>query len=335
VTAYVVNGNSGGGAGLPVAGGAGEVPVSTGAGTTYVATDAATAVGLGAVTATGATAAAARAAVGLGTGRLSARAASPAVGDTHYGTDFDVPLRCRVAGTWKVAGEQPLGVTRGPFALNTLIASAVNTGIINLGPGTTFAIGLYVDSLPGASQPILVECHTDNPTPSDSGWYLRSSVAANNRLSLYLAGINSGTPINLGVDLVTGSCVVVVSIGASEVRASVNGGTVVSTAITGTYVPPATGAQLTIGGNYSLNSTLFFSQGSAAWLAVYGSALSDAAIQAIGAASATYLPGESGADPTHTWAACRTPPGADAQAQLIASTSVALTIASGLARTAR
>lgn len=41
----VVNGESGGGAGLPTAAGADEVPVSTGAGTTYVATPLTTAVG--------------------------------------------------------------------------------------------------------------------------------------------------------------------------------------------------------------------------------------------------------------------------------------------------
>ena len=356
MTAYVVNGSSGGG--LPAGGTAADVLTGDGAwtaattvlgtaseavlggtagaaiigdGTGHVGTTSAVVSALLAST----TQAGMAAAVGISTGRLSARAASPLAGNTHYGTDLDVLLRCRVAGTWRVVGENSLGVTRGPFALNTLITSAVNTGIINLGPGTTIAIGLYVDSLPGASQPIIAECHTDSPTPSDSGWYLRASVAANNRLSLYLAGINGGTPVNLGVDLVTGPCVVVVSIGTSSVRASVNGGTVVGTAISGTYVPPTTGAQLTIGGNYPPGSVLFFSQGSAAWLAAYGSALGDAAIQAIGAANATYLPGESGADPTHSWAACRTPPGADAQAQLIASTPAVLTIASGLARTVR
>lgn len=263
-------------------------------------------------------------------GRCSGRAASPAAGATRYCTDLDVLLRCRVAGTWRVAGELPMAVTRGPFALNTLITSAVNATSVALGAGTTIAVGLHVGSLPGGSSlRLIAERHTDGP---DTGWYLCS---AGNRLKLYLAGVNSGTPVDLGVDLVAGACAVAVSIHASEVRACVNGGSVVSAAISGTYVPPGTGAQLTLGGNYAVNSTIFFGIGSMAWFATWASALGDAAKQAVGAAYATYLPGEAGADPSATWAAFRTAPGADAQAQLIAATPVPLAINAALGRTVR
>ena len=288
--------------------------------------------GLGAVTATGADAAAARAAVGIASGRLSARAASPAVGDTHYGTDLDVLLRCRVAGTWRVVGEQSMAVTYGPFASNVMIQAPANTGVVTGGTGTSLALAGYVASLPGAGTLILAECHTDAP---DTGWYLATSASTANRLVLYLRGINSSVAVDLGagIDLATGAWSVALSISSTQVRATVKGGSMVVTSISGTYTPPGTGARLTLGANYTgaLSATFFH----AAYFEAWGSVLGDAALQAVATAYAAYLPGEAGADPTASWAACRTAPGAEAQSMLIAATPVPMVINAALTRTAR
>lgn len=327
----------GGGTSLPTASGAGELPVSAGAGTTYAATSAGDVVdaaiasvvgavagqaivgdGLGGVTETSAdvsavlaaaNAAAARTALGVTTpshttGALSARAASPAVGDTHYASDFDVTLRCYVAGTWRIEGGDALNVGVGPFGTTSRFTgqtSGTVKGPVG-GPGYSLAIGLHVTSLPGATECVLLHFGSGDLS---TGWVLGASKAAGTVNNVYLqqAGINSGAKVELtGALLTTGSWGLALSISASEIRWSVNGGAAGTVAISGTFTV-SNGSAATLGG-FTVNN-LSVTWGKLHWFQAWASTLGDAALQAIAAEHASYLPGASGATPVAAWLAAR------------------------------
>lgn len=264
----------------------------------------ATALGLGAVTATGATAAAARAAIAVGaatSGTLAARPASPAVGDTYYATDYDIALACAVAGTWRYAHGGPLAVTRGPVpsGASNWIASTT-TGAVGPvgGPGYTIAVGLHIASLPGAVEQVIAENFTS--VGALAGWILGVSAVTANRMYLLHSDMSASAKVELG-DLATGSYAVAISVSASEIRWSIKGAAAASTAISGTYTPPGAGARFVLGNNFT--SDFAFVGSSFAYFVAWDSALSDAALVAVAAAHATYLPGASGAVPVASWLA--------------------------------
>jgi hypothetical protein len=340
VSGYVKNGTPVGGTGaaLPTASAAGELPVSDGAGSAYTATTAGDVLALGMVAAlTGepagaalisdgagdldvtsadvsamlaaANAAAARTALGVTapthtTGALSARAASPAVGDTHYASDFDVTLRCYVAGTWRVEGGDPLNTGVGPFGTTSRWTGQISgtaKGPVG-GPGYSLAIGLHVTSLPGSTECALIHCGASNLA---YGWVLGAANAAGTANAVYLqqAGINAGAKVELtGALLTTGSWALALSISASEIRWSVNGGAVSTVAISGTFTV-SNGSAATIGGFAADNLSVTW--GKLHWFQAWSSTLGDAALQAIAAEHATYLPGASGATPVGAWLAAR------------------------------
>ena len=327
----------GGGTSLPTASGAGELPVSDGAGSAYTATSAGDVVdaaiasvvgavagqaivgdGLGGVTETSAdvsavlaaaNAAAARAALGVTTpshttGALSARAASPAVGDTRYCDDFDVTLRCYVAGTWRIEGGDALNTGVGPFGPSSRFTGQISGTVKGPvgGPGYSLAIGLHVTSLPGAAECALIHCGSGDLS---TGWVLGASKAAGTVNNVYLqqAGINSGAKVELtGALLTTGSWGLALSISASEIRWSVNGGAAGTVAISGTFTV-SNGSAATLGGFATNNLSVTW--GKLHWFQAWNSTLGDAALQAIAAEHATYLPGASGATPVAAWLAAR------------------------------
>ena len=328
----------GGGATLPTASGAGELPVSAGAGTTYAATTAGDVVdaaiasvvglvagqaivgdGLGGVTETSAdvsavlaaaSAAAALAALGGAaapshtTGALSARAASPAVGDTRYCDDFDVTLRCYVAGTWRIEGGDALNVGVGPFGTTSRFTGQISGTVKGPvgGPGYSLAIGLHVTSLPGAAECALIHFGSGDLS---TGWVLGVSQAAGTVNNVYLqqAGLNSGAKVELpGALLTTGSWGLALSISASEIRWSVNGGAAGTVAISGTFTV-SNGSAATLGG-FTVDN-LSVTWGKLHWFQAWSSTLGDAALLAISATHASYLPGASGATPVAAWLAAR------------------------------
>lgn len=276
------------------------------------------------------TAAAGRSALGVASGSLAARAATPAVGDRHYATDFDVELACRSAAAWLIPGVGPLAVTRGPFVdtgAKMLTAAGVAVGPIG-GPGTTLAIGLHVDSLPGGSEAVLAEYWS-----ASGGWILGVSAGGGtaNRLYLLHVGMDSAAKTELG-DLATGSYSIAVSIAPTALRWSIKGAAVGSAVISGTYTPPASDSVFVIGGHVS--GGLAPTGVSVAWLASWGATLSDAVLQAITTTHATYLPGESGPTPVAAYLAGRTRRDALA-AEAVGSQVALLTVPSTLGWTAR
>lgn len=237
-------------------------------------------------------------------GTLAARPASPAVGDTHYADDFDVPLRCYIAGTWRVEGGDPLNTGIGPFATNSRFTGAVNGthgGVIG-GPGYSLAIGLHVTSLPGSTECALVHCGAGS---LGSGWALTASAPAGtaNAICLQQAGISAGAKVELtGALLTAGSWALALSIAPTEIRWSVKGAAPGTVAISGTYTPSDNSAA-TLGGFTVDNLSVIW--GKLHWFQAWDSILSDAALQAIAAEHATYLPGASGATPVAAWLAAR------------------------------
>lgn len=254
-------------------------------------------------------AAAARTALGVTaashtTGALSARPVSPAAGDTYYASDFDVTLRCYVAGTWRIEGGDPLNMGVGPFATNSRFTGAVNGshgGPIG-GPGYSLALGLHVTSLPGSTECVLIHC---GGIGLGSGWVLGVAKSGGTADTLYLqqAGISAGAKIELtGALLTTGSWALALSIAASEIRWSINGGAAGTVAISGTFTPSDKSASAL--GGFSADN-LSVTWGKLHWFQAWASTLGDAALQAISAEHATYLPGASGASPVGAWLAAR------------------------------
>ena len=274
----------GGGGGLPVATGAGQIPVSDGAGTAYTASNAATV----------------RTALGINTGALSARPVAPTTGDTYYASDFNASLVATITGDWCFTHGGPLAVTRGPVSGGgSWIAEITGTGTGPVGgPGTSLAIGLHVDSLPGAAEQVLVE------NLAAVGWILGVSSSTSNRLYLYLVGINGSAKIDIG-DIAVGSYAIAISISTTEIRWSINGAAVGVVAISGTYSPPDAAARFVIGNNFIGSYAL--SCASVAWFQAWDDVRPDAALVAISAAHATYLPGASGRFPVNSWLAGAAP----------------------------
>jgi hypothetical protein len=239
-------------------------------------------------------------------GTFAARPASPAAGDTYFATDLAATIVCHVAGTWAWPHGGPLAATRGPIlggAGNWIAAGSTDGSGPVGGPGYSIALGLQVDTLPGGTERCLAECF------STIGWLLGVSTSTANRFYLLQAGMSSGAKMELG-DMVLGSCVIALSISATQIRWSINGAAIGgggagsaggSVAISGTYTPPDSGSRFVLGNNHSGNFA--FIVGSLAFFAAWNSILSDAALTAISAAYATYLPGESGAAPVASWLA--------------------------------
>jgi len=353
-----------GGTSLPTASAAGELPVSAGAGTTYAATTAGDVVdaaiasvvgavagqaivgdGLGGVTETSADvsamlaaadAAAARAALGVTaashtTGTFAAaRALTPAVGDTFALTDVGGSLRCDVAGTWVWSHGGPLAASRGPFSgAGAWIAArgaAATAGPVG-GPGYSFALGLHVVALPGATEKVLL-AHDNGAV---DGFFLGCADVTDNRIYLCQRGISAGARVKIELtdavgsahaDLATGSYVIAVSIAPTAVRWSINGGAVGSLVISGTYAPPAATSRFVL---MNFISSDFAPNAEVAFFQAFDSTLSDAALQALGAGHATYLPGNASAVPVASYLA-GSHPRYDVSGQLVGTEGAALVV---------
>jgi len=113
-------------------------------------------------------------------------------------------------------------------------------------------------------------------------------------VKMYLAGINGGagasTPFSVGLTLTAGAAfAVVIEYVAGELRATLNGGTVAVTSLTGSFAPPVATSVMGIGGDRVSAATYAFAEGKLAECDLISGALGDSAIQAFAlSASTTY-----------------------------------------------
>lgn len=227
-------------------------------------------------------------------GALGARPASPAAGDTYLATDYDLLLTCAVAGTWRVAGADRLGVTLGPFASGQSLTST--SAGVTVGPtcadGTTVAVGFWIGSVPATEQ-ILWSRFT-----ASSGWFIGVSQAATGYLYIYRYGTTGpGTlaKVDLAASVVTGANTLALTVAANGLALvwSLNGSAPATIIVSGTYVPPASDASHILG-NYSIADVPFL-DGSIAWAQSWGAGVASATLQRISTARAALIPGDPGA----------------------------------------
>jgi len=124
-----------------------------------------------------------------------------------------------------------------------------------------------------------------------TGW---TFIVNGTSVQMYLNGINGGaglsTPFNVGLTLTAGAAfAVVIEYVSGQLRATLNGGTVAVTSLTGTFAPSTSSSTMGIGGDRILAATYAFAEGRLAECDMISGALGDAAIQAFAlGASTTY-----------------------------------------------
>ncbi|MDO9020578.1 MAG: hypothetical protein Q8S73_36985 [Deltaproteobacteria bacterium] len=258
----------------------------------------------------------------------AARALTPAFGDTFALTDVGGSLRCDVAGTWVWSHGGPLAAARGPFSgAGAWIAArgaGATAGPVG-GPGYSFVLGLHVIALPGSEKVLVVH---DNGT---DGWFLGVRASTADRLYLCQRGIPTGPGDKIELtdavgsnhaNLATGSYTIAVSVAPTAVRWAVKGGAVGSLVISGTYVPPISTSRFVLanftGSDLAINAEVAFFQ-------AFDSTLSDAALQALSADHADYLPGDGGAVPVASYLA-GSHPRYDVSGQLVGDEGAALVV---------
>ncbi len=266
--------------GLPLAGGGGGASAPA---------------GTGVVTATGgafvdpvASAATTRATLGLGTAAAAALSdATPLVesGAGSAGTSGDV---ARADHVHPAAGGGGSGV---PARLIAGFTDAIHF---------TRAATAAADAVGGAGYSWLVCGYLSTSTASlrkaweyggATGW---TFIVNGTSVQMYLAGINGGaglsTPFNVGLTLTAGAAfAVVIEYVTGELRATLNGGTVAVTSLTGTFAPSTSSSTMGIGGDRVLAPTYAFAEGRLAECDMISGALGDAAIRAFAlGASTTY-----------------------------------------------
>ena len=161
-----------------------------------------------------------------------------------------------------------------------------------LAPGQSMVCLLYPIAAP--SGVVIVAQHADAVNEVTRGWHLRAGDNAGSRgeLHLFLVGLNSGATIALtGADFTSSTgaphVLAVAILGDQTVRWSWDGGTVQSrAALSGTYVPPASGDPMRIGVSTLSNAPSTTIQPVA--MRWYSTVLSDADLVAVAADRASY-----------------------------------------------
>jgi len=251
-----------------------------------------------------------------GAGTLGAAPASPAAGDSFLATDHDALLWSAVAGTWRVAGADRLGVTLGPM---TAAAAYTVSGIVSASPGTavgptlaggqSIAVGFHQDSVPATEQ-ILASYQS-----SGNGWILGVNATGSSGYLYFLrtgiTGPGAVAKVELGTQaVVTGGNTIALDIAADDLSFtwSLNGGAAATIATSGTYTVPASDAYFILG-NYQLAAVPWIN-GSLAWAQSWSTLLGDAGLATMSGAYASLIPGSPGAATcTYAWLASRAPAG--------------------------
>ena len=149
------------------------------------------------------------------------------------------------------------------------------------GVGYTWMVCGYLSSSTGAARKVW------ELQATSVGWGL---LINGTTVQMYLAGVNSSTAFNIGITLTAGAAfALVVEYVSGQLRATLNGGTVATTALTGTYAPATAGSSMGIGGDRINAVTYGLVEGKLAECAMIQGALGDSAIQAFATtASTTY-----------------------------------------------
>lgn len=261
-------------------------------------------------------------------GTLGARPASPAAGDRYLATDYDVVLECVVAGTWRVAGADRVGVSLGPTAA---AAAYTASGIVSASPGIavgptlaggqSIALGFWMDSVPTTEQ-VLASYQT-----SANGWI----IALNgNGTSGYLYVLRQGitgpgavAKVDLGTQAVlVGANTLAIDFAANNLSFtwSLNGGAAATIVTSGSYTPPDSDAHFVLG-NYQLASTVPLIAGSLSWAQAWSTLLGGSTLATVSGAYLSLLPGNpDAATCTYAWMAARSASGS-AQHDAIGNTT--------------
>ncbi len=227
----------------------------------------------------------------LTTGLDAARPAASAgnVGKYYFGSDSLQLYKCSDATTWVVStlNNGVDKVTFGPFSDANYISAGAGAAVGPTGQWPmTWAIGMYVESLPGATNRVFWN-YLD--AGAVNGWYIANSGVNANKFLIYLGNSVGGIELP-SVTMTTGPHVLVISyIDATHISYCWDGGTVFTATPGGTYTAPGAGALHYVG--RFANSTLAATFVSIAWCAAYNSALSNANMQALGATPSNYFPG--------------------------------------------
>lgn len=119
------------------------------------------------------------------------------------------------------------------------------------------------------------------------GWGL---LVNGTTVQMYLAGINSSVAFNIGITLTAGSAfALAIEYVSGQLRATLNGGAVATTALVGTYAPATAASVMGIGGDRVNAVTYGFAEGKIAECNMISGALGDSTIQSLAStASTTY-----------------------------------------------
>ncbi len=198
------------------------------------------------------------------------------------------------AGYDKVAMGQIAGGVGG-FTDTTYFASAAALSVAPHMKSGTFALMFYVNSLPGAVNQQLAGYSSGNIT---SGWALKVSATNANQMACLFTGLNStGNILLSGTALTTGvHCFIFTYDSATTIKFCLDGGTVNSATVSGTFTAPTSSASFGIGrflGAGGLSCGWFDYVGLSGW----NSVLSDGEMQTASGSPSTFRFGNTTADP--------------------------------------
>lgn len=174
----------------------------------------------------------------------------------------------------------------------------VNVGPIMANPYTV-CLGWNTNILPGTTQQLLVT-YFDGV----AGWYLSGSSHNANKLCILMKGVNGATvEIEFpGMPALTvGPHSVAISYDGSNLNLVLDGGSVVTVAVTGTYVAPVSTTKFYIGRYY--NNGFGAANSSISYLYGYSSALSTTDMQALTATPGNFRPGAITTAVAYAWTA--------------------------------
>lgn len=212
---------------------------------------------------------------------------NPGIVYASDGTNYYVPG----CGKDKVAmGGLTTGFSDSVYFQN---AAALNTNSL-MKPGT-FAMLFFVNTLPGAVNTQLAGYSAGNIT---NGWALKSSGTNANQMACLFTGLNSTANILLsGTALTTGiHCFIFTYDSATTIKYCLDGGTVNSVTVSGTFTAPTASSQFGIGrflGATGLSASWFDYVGHSSWNVV----LSNADMQLVSASFAAARFGNNTTDP--------------------------------------
>lgn len=218
--------------------------------------------------------------------------------DYYYATDT-LNIWLKLVSGWVNIGVGPDKITAGTFTDANYLASPLGA---NNGPFTsspfTFAMGFYVESLPGTNNHIITT-HSDGAF--GSGWNLGASATASNKMAMNLKGLTPSPVEMSGFTMTVGAHVLAVKHTGTTFSYCWDGGTVSTVTTSGTYTAAGSGTAYLIGRWQATSLPSDFA--SVAWVRGWRSALADADLQTLGTSPTTFVPPHLTTAPDYDWEA--------------------------------